>query len=96
VIIPSLQQYEEAFAASEANIIPLRLQEARSAEFPAAFAAKQLRTEVHHQRCSTRPRNFDEVLSWEEERVVHPSGEGLAVYPWIGLVLKRPGLHKIQ
>jgi hypothetical protein len=40
VVIPSLQEYEEAFAASQANIIPLQLQQARSAEVPAAVAAK--------------------------------------------------------
>jgi hypothetical protein len=40
VVIPSLQQYEEAFASSQANVIPLQLQQARSAEFPPAAAAK--------------------------------------------------------
>lgn len=41
VVIPSLQEYEEAFAASQANIIPLQLQQARSAELPAVVAAKK-------------------------------------------------------
>ncbi len=40
VLIPSLREYEDAFAASQAKIIPLQLQQARSVEPPPAVSAK--------------------------------------------------------
>jgi len=40
VVIPSLQEYEEAFAANQAKIIPLQLQQARSRDLPATITAQ--------------------------------------------------------
>jgi integrase len=41
VIIPSLQQYEEAYAASQSKIIPLQLQQARCGELDSSVSANR-------------------------------------------------------